>query len=82
MESNSLMYPSFQAVHSIELIFGMYNVGHPLAYCVDFGEFKKNNFLQESKKILTHHSLWSQIIRSMLVHIQCFRLSSNFICAM
>ena len=49
MESNSLKCSSIQTVHSIELRFGMYIIRHRPIYCVDFGEFRINNFLQESK---------------------------------
>ena len=85
MELNSLKCSGIQMVHSIELKFGMYIVGHDPAYCVEFGEFRKNSFFtgaKKKKKILVHYSLWNQIVRSMLVYIQYFQLSSNLICAL
>ena len=35
MESDSLNCSSIQIVHSIELKFGMYIIGHRLTYCVE-----------------------------------------------
>ena len=50
MESNSLMCPSIQIVHSIELKFLTYIVGGRPTYCVKFGEFRINIFLQKHEK--------------------------------
>ena len=47
MELNSLKCSIFQIVHSIELKFGIYIIGHHLTNCIDFGEFRINSFLQE-----------------------------------
>ena len=78
MQSNSIKGSSIQTVHLIELKFGMYIIGYRLTYCMDFGEFRINRFFTGvQKRNLIHYSLLSQIIRSMLVYIQCFRLSSN-----
>ena len=80
IQSNSLNCSSVQMVHSIELKLGMCIIGHRLIYCVEFGEFRINSFSTGAlKRILKHYSLWSQIIRSMLVSKRCFRLSSNLI---
>ena len=58
-------------VHSIELKFGMYIIGHRPIYCGDFDEFRINSsFTGVQKRILIHYSIWSQIIRSMLVYIE------------
>ena len=43
MEPNSLKCSSMQTVHSIELKFGMYFIGHRLAHCIDFSEFKNES---------------------------------------
>ena len=50
MESDSLKCSSIQIVHSIELKFGMYIIGHRSTNCIDFGEYRMNSFLQEFKK--------------------------------
>ena len=66
--SNFLKCSSIQMVHSNELKFGMYIIGYCTTYCVDFGEFRMNIFFTGvQKRILIHYSIWSQIIRSMLV---------------
>ena len=58
MESNNLKCPSIQMVHSIELEFGMYFIGHRPIYCVEFGEFRKNSFfIGAQKRIVIHYSL-------------------------
>ena len=44
MESNSSKCSSIQMVHSIELKFSMYIIGHRLTYCIDFAELKINSF--------------------------------------
>ena len=78
MESNSLKCFSTQLLHSIELKFGMYIKDRRPTYCVEFGEFRINSFFTGAqKKILMHYSLWSQIVRSMLVSKLCFRISLN-----
>ena len=70
-------------MHSIELKFSIYIIGHRFTYSISFGEFRINNiFTGVQKRILIHYSLWSQIIRSMLVYVQCFLLRSNLICAL
>ena len=80
MKSNSLKCSSILTVFSIELKFGMYIIGHLSTYCVEFDEFRVNCFFTGSQKIiLIHYSLWSQIVRSMLVSKRCFRLRSNLI---
>ena len=67
-------------VHSIELKFDMYIIGHRPTYCVEFGEFTINNFFTGAqKRIFMHYSLWSQIIRSMLVSKLCFGLSQTIL---
>ena len=67
--------------HSIELKAGMYIIGHRPTYNIDSGEFRINSlFTGVQKIILIHYSLWSQIIRSMLVSKRCFRLRLNLIC--
>ena len=54
MEPNSLKCSSIQTVHSIELKFAMYIIGHRLTYCADFSKFRINRFfflfLQQHKK--------------------------------
>ena len=50
MESNTLKCSSIQMIHSIDLKFGMYSIGHRLIYCVDFGEFMINSFFYKSTK--------------------------------
>ena len=67
-------------VHSIELKYGMYVIGHRPRYCVEFGI--NSFFTGAQKRILIHYSLWSQIVRSMLVSKRCFRLGSNLICSL
>ena len=64
MESNSLKCSSIRMVHSIELKFGMYFIGHRPTYCVEFGEFRINRFFIGAPKIiLIYYNLWSQVIR-------------------
>ena len=41
---------NFFKVHFIKLIFGVYITDHRPIYCIDFGEFQINSFLQEYKK--------------------------------
>ena len=83
MESSSLKCASIQMVHSIELKFGMYIISHRPTYFVEFGEFRINSFFTGAqKRILIHYSLWSQIVRNMLVSKWCFRLRSNLICSL
>ena len=83
MESNSLKCTSIQMVHSIELKFGMYIIGHNPTYCIDFGECNNNSFIA-GVQILTlkHYNLKSQIIKSILVSKWCFRLSSDLMCSL
>ena len=50
MGSKSLKCSSIQTVHSIELKSPVHIIGHPPTYCVEFGEFRINSFLQEHKK--------------------------------
>ena len=50
MESNSLNCSSIQTVHSIEFKFRTYIIGYRSTYCVDFGEFRINNFFYRSTK--------------------------------
>ena len=47
MESNSLKLSSIQMVHSIELKFGIYIIGHRPIYCGDFDEFRINSSFTE-----------------------------------
>ena len=75
LESNSLKCSNIQMVHSTELKFGMYFIGHRRTYYAEFGEFWINGFFTGAqKRILVLYSLWSQIIRSMAVSKRCFRL--------
>ena len=68
MESNSLKPSSIETVHSIELKFDMYIIGHLLTYSYDFGEFRNTSVFTGVEKIfLIHYSPWSQIIRSVLM---------------
>ena len=63
MESNSLKCSSIHMVHSIELKFDMYIIGHLPTYCAEFGEFRINSFFTGAqKRILIHYGLWSQIL--------------------
>ena len=81
LEPNSLKCSSIQMVHSIELKFGMYIIGHRPTYSIDFDEFRINSFFTgEQKRILIHCSLQNQSIKSMLESNWCIRLSSNQIC--
>ena len=58
-------------------------VNHRPTYCVEYGEFSINSFFTGAqKRVLMHYSLWSQIVRSMLVSERCFRLRSNLICSL
>ena len=60
MESNYLKCSYIQKVHSIELKFAMYIIGHRPRYCVEFGEFMINSFFTGvQKRILIHYSVWS-----------------------
>ena len=72
-ETNSLRCSSIQMAHSVELKFDMYTIGHCPTYCVDFEEFRINNSFSRNGKNIIYYSLWSQIIRSMLVSKWCFR---------
>ena len=81
MELNSLKCYSTQTVDSIELKFGMYIIGHGTTYCVEFGEFRINIFLQEFRKeFLCITALLCQIVRSTLLSKWCFRLGSILVC--
>ena len=81
--ANSLKSSSIQTVHSIDLKYSMYIMRHYPTYYVDFGEFKINSFyIGVQNFFLIHCSLWGQIIRSMLMYMQRFRLSSNLMCAL
>ena len=83
MKLNSLKCSSIQMVHSIELELRMYIIGHRPTSCVEYGEFRINSFFTRAqKRILVHFRLWSQIVRSMLVSKQCFRLGSNLVCSL
>ena len=67
VESNSVKCSSIQMVHSIEVKFGMYFIGHHPTYCVvsNLVKFRMNSlFTGAQKRILIHYSLWSQIIRN------------------
>ena len=67
-------------VHSIEFKFGTYIIGHRPTNCAEPGEFRIQNFFTGAqKRILKHYSLWSQIVRSMVVSKPYFRLKSNLI---
>ena len=71
---------SIWRVHSIQLKFGMYIIGHRQKNSIDFGECKMHNFFAGAQKsILTQHGLWSQILKSVLGSRQLIRLSSNLI---
>ena len=62
MESNSLKYSSIQMMHSIDIKFGIYIIGHHSTNCIGFGEERSNSFFTGTqKRILMHWSLWSQI---------------------
>ena len=50
MEPKFFKFASIQIVNSIELIFGMYIIGHRPTNCIDFGKLWINSFLQEHKK--------------------------------
>ena len=50
MKSKSLKCSSIQMIHSIDLKFGMHIIGHRSTYCVDFSEFRINNFFYRSTK--------------------------------
>ena len=50
MESNSLKGSSIQTVHSIELKFYMYIIGHHWMEATDFGEFLMHSFFNWSTK--------------------------------
>ena len=81
MESNSLKCSSTQMLHSIELKFVMYTIGHLSTYCVEFGEFKINSFFTGvQKRILKYYGLWNQILKWVIVSKRCIRLSSNSVC--
>ena len=78
MELIALKYSSVQMVHSIVVKFGMYIISHRSTNCIEFGELRINIFFTGTqKRILMHYSLWSQIIRNMLMSKRCFWLSSN-----
>ena len=51
-------------MHSVELKFGMYILGHHQMQPMDFGECI---FTGVNKRILIHYGLWGQIIKSVLV---------------
>ena len=81
VKESDLMVIKAQIVRLLK--FGMYIIGHCPTYCVEFGEFRINScFTGAQKRILIHYSLWSQIVRSMLVSKRCFRLRSNLICSL
>ena len=70
-------------MYLIEFKFGMHITGHRRTNPIDFGEYRINSyFTGVQKKTLIHYSLWSQILRSMLVSKRCFLLSSNLLCAL
>ena len=51
-------------VHSIELKFGMYIIGHRPTSFIDFGEQRINSiFTGAQKRILMRYDLWSQILK-------------------
>ena len=52
MELNALRGSSIETLHSIELKFDVYIIAHCPTYCVNFGEFKSNSFLQECNKLI------------------------------
>ena len=71
---------SIKMVHLIELKFGTYIIGHRSTYFIGFGEFRIDSFFTGAQnRNFIHYSLWSQIIRNMLMSKRCFRLSSNLI---
>ena len=60
MESNSLKCSSIDMVHSIDLKFGMYIIGHRPTHCVEFGEFRINSFFTGAQKRILIHSQVAQ----------------------
>ena len=59
------------------------NVTVLLGYRFDFNEFRiKSFFTGVQKRILIHYSLQNQVLRSMVVSKQCFRLRLNLICSL
>ena len=70
-------------MHSIAVKFGMHIIGRNPTYCIEFREFRiKCFFTGAQKRFFIHYSLWSQIIKNMLVSILCFRLNWNLICSL
>ena len=49
-ESISLKCLSIQTVHSMQFKFSICIISACPTYCIDFGEFRINSFLQEYKK--------------------------------
>ena len=68
-------------MHSIELKFATHITGYHFIHCSDFGEFKINSLSTVVRRgILTHYSLWRQIIRSFLVSKRYFRENGRMPC--
>ena len=64
--------------------FGVYIVGNHPTYCVDFGEFRFYNFFfyRSSKNSSYALQPMESNYKKYASAKKCFRLSSNFICAL
>ena len=61
---------------------GTYITIYCLSCCTNFGEFRINCFLQGYIGLLTHHTLWNQIIGKKLMCKRCFKLIWNLVSAL